>query len=98
MKVSDLITIMYFSPISADKGSIVSINILSVGFRVDSTNRDARMAYAWCPFFGMWDSFVQTVQRHVVNVATQCRSFRVVHVASLVLWFVPPTVCMETLY
>ena len=45
---------MYFSPMSEGKGPIVSIEILSIGFRVASTNRDARMVYAWCPFFGMW--------------------------------------------
>ena len=28
--------------------------------------RDARMVFAWCPFFGMCDNFVQTVERMVL--------------------------------
>ena len=41
---------MYFSPMSEGKGPIVSIEILSFGFRVEFTNRDARMVLCLVPF------------------------------------------------
>ena len=56
-----MMTMMYFSPMSEDKGPIVSIEILSVGFRVERTNRDARMILCLVSIFGNWHSFVQTV-------------------------------------
>ena len=72
-----MMTIMYFSPMSVVL-ELIAQTVTHV------------WSYAWCPFFGMWDSFEQTVEHHGVTVAIPCRSFRVVNVASLVLWFFPP--------
>ena len=54
-------TIMYLMPMSEVKGlllPIVSIEILSISFRVDSTNREARMVLM-CPSFGMWTTLYE---------------------------------------
>jgi len=65
VKVS-MINIMYFSPTSEGERPIVSLEILSIGFRVDRTNRDARMIL--CLVFIFW-----LVGQLCSNCLTSCR-------------------------
>ena len=65
VKVS-MITIIYFSPMSEGKGSIVSIEVLSIDFRVDSTNRDACMVLCLVSIY--WH-----VGQLCINCLSSCR-------------------------
>ena len=57
---------MYLNPISVGKGPIVSIDIRSIGLRVEST---ARIVLCLASIF--WQ-----VRQHCMNCWTSCRRFR----------------------